>query len=95
MVIWLSLEIFPRWCARWGFFYAREWLILCAVFGWLFCRIKSGGRIPIGTAFALVPVRLSSDLQLLVTPEPIGRHAGGVLFSVIGNISVRCQTAHR
>ena len=70
MVIWLSLEIFPPLVRPVGVFYAREWLSLCAVFGWLFCRIKSGGRIPIGTAFAPVPARLSSDLQLLVTPEP-------------------------
>ena len=70
MVIWLSLEIFPPLVRPVGFFYAREWLILCAVFRWLCRRIKSGGRIPIGTAFAHVPVRLSSDLQLLVTPEP-------------------------
>ena len=71
MVIWLSLEIFPPLVRPvGGFFYAREWLILYAVFGWLFGRIKSGGRIPLGTAFAHAPVRLSSDLQLLVTPEP-------------------------
>ena len=71
MVIWLSLEIFPLLVRPVGvFFYAREWLILCAVLGWLFCRIKSGGRIPIGTAFAHMHARLSSDLQLLVTPEP-------------------------
>ena len=70
MVIWLSLEIFPPLVRPVGVFYARECLILGAVFGWLFCRIKSSGRITIGTAFASVPVRLPSDLQLLVTPEP-------------------------
>ena len=71
MVIWLSLEILPPAGAPGGgFFYSREWPILYAFFGWLYCRIKSGGRIPIGTAFAHVPVRLSSDLQLLVMPEP-------------------------
>ena len=70
MVIWLSLEIFPPPAGAPGGGYAREWPILCTVFGWLFSRIKSGGRISIGTAFAHAPVRLSSDLQLLVTPEP-------------------------
>ena len=71
MVIWLSLEIFPHWRdAWWGFFYVHKWLFLFAVLVKFSCRFLKESRIPVGTVFANLNVRLSSDLQLLVTPEP-------------------------
>ena len=90
MVIWLSLEIFPRWCDWRGIFYGLQWIgkITAGDVGeGFFASNERTFAIHFGTLFAVVCVRLSSDLQLLAQPRaPSVDTLVGFFFSVNGNI---------